>query len=126
MTIKELRAALDAVTDHYPYKDSLDVRIAVSRGYPARIGARHTAGVKCAYKGIDWDSGYVTIQPDETLLAGSDYLEGAARFAHRVRTIVYGMRNDGRNKNANAIREIVEALDAWLPDRHEAKRREEE
>jgi len=118
MTIAQLHDAIEATLQFYQYKADMPVRIA-ARSYGPRIGGEETVGVASAYEGIDWDSGRFTIHADEPLYRGLDQLQAAANFAHQVREIIYGMHGDGRNKNANAVRCIEEALDQWLPDRHE-------
>ena len=122
MTLKELRDSLDAFLHYYPYKADILVRIAAS-SYGPQVGAERTVGVKSAHEGMDWDAGCFTINADEPLYRGLDQLQAAANFAHAVRELIYELSSDkGRNKTANAIRCIEEALDEWLPTRHEKPR----
>jgi hypothetical protein len=115
MKVGELKQALEHVDD------GDEVVVLVSRSAPG-IGARPSVSVSSATGGFDWERGRLNIGTDQSVYAGKEGFEKAARFAHRVRNILYMMKMDKtRQKNGNAIKLIIEALDRWLPDRAEKK-----
>jgi len=120
MTLGELHRAVDAALGPFHAdKAPLPVMVA-ARSYGPEVGGHECVEVTSAGVGIDWDAGRFTIYPSEQLYRHLKELQAAAHFAHHVREIIWGMRQDrGRSRNANAIREIVEGLDEWLPERSE-------
>lgn len=119
MTLLELRRAVDSALAFPPDRAALPV-VVEARSYGPEVGGHECVEAQSAGIGIDWNAGRFAIQPSEQLYRNLETLQAAANFAHHVREIIYGMNQDkGRNKNANAIREIVEGLDKWLPGRHE-------
>lgn len=115
MKVGELKQALEHVDD------GDEVVVLVSRATPG-VGGRHCVPVSSATAGFDWERGRLNIGTDQPVYAGLEEFEKAARFAHRVRDILYVMKMDKtRQKNRNAVKLIIEALDRWLPDRAEKK-----
>lgn len=115
MTVDELFAQLKELLSHAPERGTTEVRILVQRSSPP-IGARHTIGVRDVGCGIDWEHGMFLVTPDQPAYVGLDSLKAAARFARRIREIMHWHQSsdDTRQRNANAISAIEEALDKWI------------
>lgn len=119
VTVNDLLIQLSEVAKHGRANDT--VAVAVTRS-SAAIGPAHVVDITGTTIGFDWDSGRIILHGAEPVFAGLENLKSAARFADKVREALWWRRDCGandRNKNANCLSCIEEALDEWLPDRCE-------
>jgi hypothetical protein len=119
VTLDELKRAIDETLRVYPYKGTMPVVVQVQH-YGPEVGGHKSVHIKGAGEDIDWNAGRFWIWPDVPVYIGLESIQAAGDFAHRVREIMWSLSRDpSRNRNSNAIREIRDALDEWLPNRSE-------
>jgi hypothetical protein len=122
MKLREFVIQINKMAEHIPEYNAPEVVVSVARAHRA-VGAQHAVPVSPSGRGIDWDSGSFFLFPSERLYAGMAEMMSAARFANRVRELIYMLHREPKVRNANAacLNLIEEALDKWMPDRSEKK-----
>lgn len=112
MTVRDLIAQLQDMPDDNA------VVVNVKRSSPS-IGPSAAVSIESVVNGFDWNHGRVFLATSETVYAGFERLEAAAKFARTVRNALY-LRNKSEHfeqRDAIVIQAIELGLAKWRPNR---------